>query len=98
MDSGHIYDHYRFIVRPALESKLDEFRIHGYDSISVEEFWTFLIRKKWKKAKEEKKLYEIVQEILSVKVSDYLSYNTIESLKKSDFSLDNEAELKELLK
>lgn len=44
------------------------------------------------------RLYEMIQEILSVKVSDYLNYVTIESYKTSEFSIENEEELKELLK
>jgi len=40
----------------------------------------------------------VIQDILSVKVSEYLSYAAIESYKHAEFSFDNEADLKELLK
>jgi hypothetical protein len=98
MDNSHIYDHFRIQVQPALVSKLSEFHLLGYDSVSENELWNFLIKKKWKKIKGEMKLYEIIQEILSVRVSDYMSYATIEAYKTVEFSLDDENELKELLK
>lgn len=93
-----VYDHFRSQVRPALRSKLDEFRLLGYDAVAEDELWEFLLKKKWKKVKEEVKLYEIIQDILSVKVSDYLSFRTIETLKTTEFSMDNADDWEELLK
>ncbi|MDQ1144905.1 hypothetical protein QE429_001732 [Bacillus sp. SORGH_AS 510] len=43
-------------------------------------------------------MYEVIQEIFTVRVSDYMSYATIEAYKTAEFSFDNEDELKELLK
>lgn len=98
MDKSHAYDHFRTEVQPALASKLMEFRLLGYESVTEKELWEYLVKKKWKKAKGEKRLYEIIQEILSVKVSDYMSFATIEAYKTAEFSLDDENELRELLK
>ncbi|MGG3564594.1 post-transcriptional regulator [Neobacillus rhizosphaerae] len=98
MDNSHVYDQFRIQVQPALASKLSEFDLLGYDSVSENELWNFLIKKKWKKLKVEMKLYEIIQEILSVRVSDYMSYATIEAYKTVEFSFEDENELKELLK
>ena len=98
MEVSHKYEHYRTHVQPALASKLAEFHLLGYDSVTEKELWEFLIKKKWKKEKEEKRLYELIQEILSVKVSDFISFATIEAYKTADFSFDDEDELKELLK
>ncbi|MDP4164175.1 MAG: post-transcriptional regulator [Bacillota bacterium] len=98
MNLSTMNDHFRKEVRPALISKLEEFRLLGYDTITEEELWAFLVRKKWKKDKEEKKLHEIVQQILSIKVSDYISFATIESYKKTETSLEDDHEWKELLK
>ena len=98
MGAEHAYHHFRSQVKPALWSKLDEFRLLGYDAISEEELWEFLIRKKWKKVKEEGKLHEIIQDIFSIKVSDYLSYRTIETFRTTEFSMDSEEDWKELLK
>lgn len=98
MNIDHAYDHFFIGVRPALQSKLDEFRLLGYDTVTEKELWGFLTKKKWKKVNEEVRLYEIVQEILSVKVSDYMSFATIKAYKEAEFSMDNQEEWKELLK
>lgn len=98
MEAKHEYDSFHSLVKPALSSKLDEFRLLGYDAIGEEELWEYLIKKKWKKIKEAGKLHEIIQDILSVKVSDYLSYRTIETYKTTEFSMRDEEDWKELLK
>jgi hypothetical protein len=92
------FDYFRSQVGPALESKLEEFRLLGYDSISESAFWEFLIKKKWKKVKEELKLHEVIQDIFSIKVSDYISYATMEAYKAEEFSFNNQEDWKELLK
>lgn len=97
MEEVNQYDHFRCEVKPALQSKLEEFRLLGYDSIDEDGLWEFLIRKKWKKEKEEIKIYQVIQEILSVKVSDFISYATVEALKDTEFSLNDENEWKDLL-
>lgn len=98
MDESHRFEHFRSQVQPAVASKLLEFQLLGLDSVTEEEFWDFLIKKKWKKIKKEMKLYEMIQEILSVKASDFINFATIEAYKASEFSMDDEEELKELLK
>lgn len=98
MDISHQYDHFRIQVKPVLESKLDEFRLLGYGTISENELWEFLLKKKWKKVKEDVRLYEIIQDILSIKVNDYLNYATVEAYKANEFSLNSEEDWKELLK
>lgn len=98
VENGHAYDYFRIDVKPALVSKLEEFHLLGYDSVSESKLWTFLVKKKWKKTKEDIHLYEIIDDILAVKVSDFISFTTIESYKSAEFSFDNEEELKELLK
>ncbi|MDN3020186.1 post-transcriptional regulator [Paenibacillus sp. BSR1-1] len=98
MDNSHKFDHFRTQVQPALKSKLFEFHLLGINSVTEKELWDFLIKKKWKKVKDEMKLYEMIQEILSVKVSDYMNFATIEAFKTAEFSFDDENEWKELLK
>jgi hypothetical protein len=98
MENSHAFNQFRPHVEPALLSKLEEFQLLGYDSVSEEGLWDFLLRKKWKKVKDEKKLYEIVDDILSVRVSDFISYTTIETYKNNDFDIKDENEWKELLK
>ncbi|WP_042459096.1 post-transcriptional regulator [Neobacillus dielmonensis] len=98
MDNSLNFDQYRTQVRPALVSKLEEFRFLGYDAVSETELWEFLTKKKWKKVSEELKLYQIIADILTIKIGDYMNFAAIESLKTSEFSFDDENELKELLK
>ncbi|WP_066063884.1 post-transcriptional regulator [Neobacillus soli] len=98
MDNNDLNNHFRTQVQPALASKLAEFRMLGIDSVTEKELWRYLVKKKWKKVANELKLFEIVQEILSVKVSDYISFATIDAYKTAEFSLDDENEWKELLK
>ncbi|WP_342432430.1 post-transcriptional regulator [Neobacillus sp. FSL H8-0543] len=98
MENSHAFNQFRSKVEPALISKLEEFQLLGYDSVSEEGLWDFLTRKRWKKVKDEKRLYEIVDDILSVKVSDFISFTTIETYKNNDFNLKDGNEWKELLK
>lgn len=98
MGNVHAYDYFRTEVKPALVSKLEEFHLLGYDSITEDGLWDFFTKKKWKKTKADIHLYEIIDDILAAKVSDYISFTTIESLKTAEFSFRDENELKELLK
>jgi hypothetical protein len=98
VEKSHAYNHFYSVVKPALISKLEEFRLLGYHDVSESGLWGFLTRKKWKKAKEDIRLYEIIDDILSVRVSDYISFATIETYKNNDFNLEDEDEWKELLK
>ncbi len=43
-------------------------------------------------------IHEIIQDILAVKVSDYMNFATIEAYKTTEFSFEDENELNELLK
>lgn len=98
MEKSHAYNYFVSDVKPALISKLEEFRILGYHDVTESGLWEFLTRKKWKKVKDDIRLYEIIDDILSVKVSDYISFTTIETYKNNDFNLEDENEWKELLK
>ncbi|WP_170289321.1 post-transcriptional regulator [Metabacillus lacus] len=69
---------YRQHVKPYITSKLEEFKLLGYDDISEEELWAFLINKKWKKV-QELMLYELVADIAGTKVSDVLNYSRIQA-------------------
>lgn len=98
MEDVDKYGQFHSQATPALQNKLEEFSLLGYDDITEEGLWTFLLKKKWKKRKEDIRLYEVIQDILSVKVSDVISYAGIETLKASVFSLNDKDEWKELLK
>jgi hypothetical protein len=93
-DYGIFYE----TVRPALLSKLEEFELLGYDSVSEMDIWDFLVTKKLKKVKEEPKLFAIVQSILSLKVGEIMNYKAVKALKDISFSLENEEDRLALLK
>ncbi|WP_449620044.1 post-transcriptional regulator [Robertmurraya sp. Marseille-Q9965] len=94
----HPYERFRNDVKPALKSKVEELSLLGYGTIQEQQLWDFLIHKKWKRVKEDIKLFEIVEEVMSVKAGEYMNYASVEALKLTEFSFDNEEELKELLK
>ncbi|WP_449538387.1 post-transcriptional regulator [Ferdinandcohnia sp. Marseille-Q9671] len=80
-----MYDKYRENVRPFLKSKLEEFQLYGYDKVKEDELWGFLRNKTWRKEKEEKPLHQIVSDILSVKVGDFMNYATVEAFKEPNW-------------
>lgn len=95
----HLYEKYREDVAVVLSSKLDEFKVFDYDQVSEDDLWNFLLTKKWRKPREDVHIYEIVRDILNVKVSDFISFQTVEHLKGPDWFSDAGAgELEELLK
>jgi hypothetical protein len=72
----------RRLVEPAMRSKMEEFRLFGYEEVTEEIVWQFLLQKKWKKRKiEELKLYELVNDILAVKISEVMNFMTMEVFK-----------------
>ncbi|MBM4762406.1 post-transcriptional regulator [Bacillus sp. B15-48] len=81
-----------------MRSKLEEFKILGYGEAKEQELWTFLLNKKWKKPKDDVRLYEIVADILSVQPGEYMNFMTVEAFKLGSFVLDDEDERRELLK
>jgi hypothetical protein len=72
----------RRLVEPAMRSKMEEFRLFGYEEVTEEIVWQFLLQKKWKKRSiEELKLYELVNDILAVKISEVMNFMTMEVFK-----------------
>ncbi|MDQ0231511.1 post-transcriptional regulator [Metabacillus malikii] len=88
-------EYYKDHVKPALKSKLEEFKMLGYAEVSEEKLWDFLKNKKWRKTKE-LSVYEVVSDVLSVKVGEYMNFVTVESYKKDNWFESEEG--KELLK
>ena len=81
MEVSQDYESFHQNVRPALISKQEEFLLLGYDNVSQEDIWTFLLKKKWRKKREEMKLFEVVQSILSLKVGELMNYHGSRSFK-----------------
>ncbi|MBM7701399.1 post-transcriptional regulator [Metabacillus iocasae] len=84
-------------VQPAITSKIEEFHMLGYKEINENELWNYLQQKKWKKLKEEPPLYQIVNDILSVKIMDVMNYVTIESYRSNGLAdLNNQEDFSDL--
>jgi hypothetical protein len=93
MKKGHPYDRVRLVVTPALKSKQEEFLLLGYGKVSIDQIWEYLVKKKWRKPKEDAPLHLIVNDILSLNVSEYMHYATIEAFKQSSNSVEDVREL-----
>lgn len=96
--TSHMNDFLRKEVKVVLDSKLEEFSLLGYEQVSEQELWDFLTKKKWRKVTEPKLLHEIVADIMSIKVGEFINYATVEAFKEAEFSFNDEDELRELLK
>lgn len=81
----HPADLYKDHLKPFLRSKTEEFRILGYDDIEIEELWSYLLNKKWKK-KKDVQIHQLAGDILSVKIGEFMNYATVESFKRLIYS------------
>lgn len=93
--STHSLNQYRDHVKPFIISKMEEFHLLGYDKITEDELWEFLLTKKWKKM-EEVKVHQMAADILAVKVTDFMNFRTVETFKEASWFDSKDA--KELLK
>ncbi|MBS4217035.1 post-transcriptional regulator [Bacillus sp. FJAT-49711] len=96
--SHHPYDSYLHVLKPALTSKAEEFAVLGYGEVKTEDIWIFLTKKKWRKHKEGIRIYELVSDVLSMKVGEFMNFATVEAFKSPDWFSDIDSdELQELL-
>lgn len=94
----HPYEPYRNVLEPALTSKAEEFTVLGYDEVKEHELWAFLTKKKWKKPQEGIRMYELVSDVLSMKIGEYMNFATVEAYRSPNWFADLESEeLKALL-
>lgn len=91
MDKQHPYEKFRSEMVLALESKQEEFQLLGYPEVEVNDIWMYLTKKKWKKPNLEIRSYEVFQDIMSIKVADYMNYVTIEALREGEAMKKNMA-------
>lgn len=82
MEVNESFEKYRQTLIPVMHSKREEFLLLGYKDLEIEQLWSYLKVKKWKK-NEERMLHQLVEDILSVRVSDYMNYATMEAFKES---------------
>ncbi len=97
---SRLIDQYRPEVEPVLTSKVEEFKLLGYETITADAIWGYLKNKKWKQEKRQKMIHEIVGDILAVKAGEFMNYVTVQAFKQTDMDFDfsNEEDRRELLK
>lgn len=88
------------LVRPALESKVAEFRVYNYNSVTEVDVWNYCINKKWRKRDiQEMRVSELVNDILETSPAQYMTHTQIEDFRTSNwFSELNQGDLQDLLK
>ncbi len=70
-------------VSPFLDSKVEELQLMGYSQATREDVWKCLVKKVWK-GNPDKKLHQVVHEIMHLQSSTYLSYLTVQSYEDND--------------
>ncbi|SRR5690625_1187459 len=68
---------WRSVIQHVLDSKVEELRLLGYEKANSEEVWQCLLQKVWRK-NNEKRLHEVVQDILHLSGNQYMSFLTVE--------------------
>ncbi|WP_170007785.1 post-transcriptional regulator [Bacillus fonticola] len=85
METTKVWKSYEAVLYPALKSKAEEFQLLGIDKVNPEAVWTFCVQKKWRKVDPaDVRIYQLAQDILSAKVQDFMSFQTIEAIKSPD--------------
>lgn len=82
-------------VMPALQSKVEEFQMLGYNKATVDHLWKSVMYKLRKK-KEYIHLHEFVNVILTLRAPDYMNYLTVENYNAADW-FANEGVIEELV-
>lgn len=77
-------------VTLVLQSKVEEFHLLGYRKATNQEVWDCLVKKVWK-GEPEKRLHQVVQDILHLSSHTYASYLTTEAYQNDDLLASIEA-------
>ncbi|MBB4825824.1 hypothetical protein HNO89_003060 [Sporosarcina luteola] len=95
MEHKDIFEH----ALPAIESKRNEFRLYGYETVKDEEIWTYCVRKRWRKKNVESMgIHEVVNDILKLTPAEFMTFTQIEEQRDSNWFSDlNSDELQLLL-
>jgi hypothetical protein len=70
---------YREQLSIVLESKVEEFQMLGYDRVTKEDVWKCLKTRKWKKVDSDVRLYELVNDVLTLTANDYMTFLTMKA-------------------
>lgn len=89
-------DEWKEQIYPALMSKKDELLLMGYSEVTIDEIWECLKHHVWKNNRE-KKLHEVVQDVLHLPSHTYMNYLTLNVLQSDDALANTVASLTGLL-
>ena len=70
---------YREQLSIVLESKVEEFQMLGYDRVTKEDVWKCLKTRKWKKVDSDVRLYELVNDVLTLTANEYMTFLTMKA-------------------
>lgn len=84
---------------PALTSKMNEFHMYGYPTVTVQEIWEYCLKKRWRNLDvTSMKNHKLVNDILQILPAAFMTYTQIEAQRNTDWFSDlNADELKLLL-
>ncbi|NGP43439.1 histidine kinase [Bacillaceae bacterium SIJ1] len=84
----HPYEVWHETLSPFLLSKAEEFQLLGYPEATTAEVWACLLKKKWKKPKEDVRLHQLVEDVMRLSVNEYMSFLTVEAFKAPEMDLE----------
>ncbi|PFK45707.1 histidine kinase [Bacillus cereus] len=88
IEKEDLVEAYRGQLQVVLESKVEEFQMIGYDRVTTEDVWKCLKSKKWKKIDSDVRLYELVNDVLTLSANEYMTYLTVEAYQEPLWSFD----------
>ena len=89
-----LFDH----VRPAVESKMNEFHFYGYSTVTEQDIWKYCVQKKWRKRTiDDMRTYELINDVMELTPAEYMTYTQIEEQRASDWFSDLNSEELQLL-
>ncbi|MGO4887407.1 post-transcriptional regulator [Anaerobacillus sp. MEB173] len=88
MEDRQQFDVWREDVKPAIVSKLEEFRLLGYAHVSEQEVWDCLLHK-LRKEKNYIHLHQFVNTLLTLKINEYMNWLTINAYQGPNWFEEN---------
>lgn len=74
------FEVWKYDVKPALTSKVEELHMLGYDRATEEELWECVLTK-LRKGKKFVHIHQLVSTILTLKATDYMTWLTVGAYK-----------------
>lgn len=77
MDRQKQVTEWRNDIELVLEIKRNEFQMLGYEKTTSDDIWNCLITTVWKNSNPQKRLHEVVSEVLNLQITAYMTYLTM---------------------